>query len=545
MKRSLLHYFRPLAFTGLLTLCASVHAQGNTRPPLFRMDYNGFGNLRYGGHSFFKAPGGGQLGPFAKTPTFAGKEFVDYPAITSTLDRDTGTITQKFGWGVLKATYSQVGDNRIDIAMTAKNESPDLMKSLVVRVGRLEYPEIPVIEVFAQEPRPFDGGHGSASSTQRPPLVLAKFGEQALLVGAQNYTGDVATGFYTAEGTANSIALAMNDIPAGGQQTATLTLRFGPKSSTMQSLGADLLDDFKKRHPMTLNWKDRRPVGKLFLGCFGGDDHKETNINRWLSNAADVDVRTDEGKADLRKRILEYADGSIEVLRKYNAQGAITWDPEGTRPGHTFYGDPRIIPDIAPEMEYKGTDGVATIDAYFKKFEDAGLLHGICIRPQKIVKRGEYWENDDLPTAEERVEQLRGKIAYAVKRWNSKLIYIDSDPDVTAAEYQQLHREFPDILLIPEWEHPLHYTATAPLMSFSHHRATGTPAAVREMYPGAFSLNFLDELPKATPTERALVHQSVLSGDVPVANAWYAAEEWGAISEIYEPAPATPAPEKP
>jgi hypothetical protein len=125
------------------------------------------------------------------------------------------------------------------------------------------------------------------------------------------------------------------------------------------------------------------------------------------------------------------------------------------------------------------------------------------------------------------------------------LIYIDSDHDITAAEYQKLHREFPDVLLIPEWEHPLHYTATAPLMSFSHHRVAGTPAAVREMYPEAFSLNFLDELPRATPAERELVHGSVLGGDVPVANAWYECDAWGAISKIYEPATVAPVPKNP
>ena len=78
------------------------------------------------------------------------------------------------------------------------------------------------------------------------------------------------------------------------------------------------------------------------------------------------------------------------------AQGAITWDPEGQRTGHTYYGDPRIISDIAPEMEHRGTHARATIDEYFRRFEEAGLRHGVCVRPQRVRKDGKFWVQDEL-----------------------------------------------------------------------------------------------------------------------------------------------------
>src|SRR5206468_1864375 len=99
----------------------------------------------------------------------------------------------------------------------------------------------------------------------------------------------------------------------------------------------------------------------------------------WLIDPT-VNVFTPEGVANLKTRVLSLADSSISILKSMNAQGMVTWDIEGQQFPHStsYVGDPTQFATLAPEMA-----GIA--DAYFKKFTDAGLRVGICIRPQQFV----------------------------------------------------------------------------------------------------------------------------------------------------------------
>jgi hypothetical protein len=45
----------------------------------------------------------------------------------------------------------------------------------------------------------------------------------------------------------------------------------------------------------------------------------------------------------------------------------------------------RLVPTLAPEMEFKNNGAKSAIDEYFEKFRAAGLKVGVCIRPQQIV----------------------------------------------------------------------------------------------------------------------------------------------------------------
>ena len=61
-----------------------------------------------------------------------------------------------------------------------------------------------------------------------------------------------------------------------------------------------------------------------------------------------------QGKAAFRAALLKLADNSVQVLKDTGAQGMITWDPEGEEfLGACYYGDPRLVPTFAPEMEFK------------------------------------------------------------------------------------------------------------------------------------------------------------------------------------------------
>src|SRR5438552_791525 len=173
-------------------------------------------------------------------------------------------------------------------------------------------------------------------------------------------------------------------------------------------------------------------------------------------NNRKIHVSTDEGKATFRTALLDSADQSIEALKDVNAQGMITWDPEGQEfLGAIYYGDPRLTPTLAPEMECRNSSGTSIVDEYFEKFRAAGLRVGVCVRPQQIrMANGKPIQ--DAADDEHAAQILKDKIAYARKRWGCTLFYVDStyegprplNPDV----FKTVAETYPDVLLIPENE---------------------------------------------------------------------------------------------
>ena len=178
------------------------------------------------------------------------------------------------------------------------------------------------------------------------------------------------------------------------------------------------------KYPFQVDWKDHRPIGAIFLA--GPQINVPTNPRRWTTNYGDIDVTNDKGKAAFRAALLKQADNSVLVLKETGAQGMITWDPEGEEfGGEVYYGDPRLVPTLAPEMEFKNDGTRSAIDEYFEKFRAGGLKVGICIRPQQIAMvdgRPAHQAADD----EQAAQILRERIAYAKQRWGCTLFYVDS-----------------------------------------------------------------------------------------------------------------------
>jgi hypothetical protein len=203
-------------------------------------------------------------------------------------------------------------------------------------------------------------------------------------------------------------------IPPGGKVAYRISLRFAPDGTALESLVGDLARAFAVKYPATFAWPENRPVGALFLAR--DNMHWPKNLRGWF-NDEKLDVTTPAGREVFRKRLLAYAENSIKVIRDNGAPGMLTWDIEGAEmpPATTYLGDPRCLPEVAPEMD-------AAADEYFRKFREAGLRTGVCIRPTRIVFadpvkypwiKTRYGHCDNVDP----VENLCDKIAYAKKRW--------------------------------------------------------------------------------------------------------------------------------
>ena len=229
-------------------------------------------------------------------------------------------------------------------------------------------------------------------------------------------------------------------------------------------------------------------------------------------------------------------------MKGLNAQGVVTWDPEGEEYGsQTYYGDPRLTPRLAPEMEEKDAQGVPAIDAYFAKFRAAGLRVGVCLRPQQIAfVNGAPAQQDSLDPA----KTLIAKIAYAKKRWGCTLFYADStvrpkggalSPDA----FRAVNAAFPDVLVMPENQTTRDYAYSAPFDSFAHHGVTTTYAGVRALYPGAFTALYVGGGEKMEAAHARLV-AAVKRGDILLFHGWYEAGGDAEIRRIYQEAGTRP-----
>jgi len=504
------------------------------------LNSNGLQQFAYGGQEFLRHPSDGAMTPFARTPIFQhGSETrIDASAaLAKTLDVATATVTHAYAWGLVSAMYD-AHDSRLDILLTVTNTTADLLTSVDLQVARLHFPQVPKVSFVGQEPVAFTGGSGAANAAQRPPVVLVDYGQAMLLVAGNRHWENFSAGVFFAEekGMVNRAGIGLSDIAPGQSKSALLSLCFGAPGSSLRSLGGEFLDAYARANPLAFRWLDRRPIGKIFLSSSGnGPDQMGTNPNRWFMNAKDVDVSTDAGKEAFRDRLLKYADGALAALKQLQAQGGITWDPEGQRTGQTYYGDPRIIPDIAPEMEYRGKHEQATVDAYFYKYRESGLRYGVCVRPQRVSHQGHYWVQEELKSSKERLAQLEAKISYAQQRWGCTLFYIDSDYAVTAWDYRDLHARHPELLLIPEWKTPLHYAYTAPLQSYSHFGISNarTSPSIRDLYPQSFCVTFADGAQSAPPAARDALLAGVRGGDILMVNGWYVSSDFATIRAIY------------
>jgi hypothetical protein len=524
----------------------------STPPSLeYSLGDKGFATLALNGRSLLGYAWSGDLTMGGWMPKFRKADGTIYTnqdkPLSSQLDRATSTVVQTFSWGKLSCAYSQQGE-RLMMRFRVSNDTREPMIRPSVHLVELAFPEEPQARTLEAgmwgnggQPREMHKYPLGSDGRNAPPVILASFSGGVFSFCSDDVKSGagVSIPFSTNHPTDTMFPCIADfgaDILPGQSRSATVSFRFAPVGTAPLETARDVIDSWVQAHPYQLKWSDHRPIGALFLAT--SQTHPETNPRGWFLNAKDVDVTTEAGLQKWRERLLKFADDSIKVLKDLGAQGMITWDPEGEEfASATYYGDPRLTAQHAPETEYSVDGKSKAIDEYFQKFRAAGLRVGVCLRPQQIVMTG------DKPVqspADDPVQTLRDKLAYAQKRWGCTLFYVDSTVDkkgaLDAEVFKKLQEAFPDVLSMPENENLRDYAYSAPLNSFAHHGITSTPASVREVYPQAFSGLLASATPEKFAENHAALVDAVRHGDILIVNGWYGGQHIENVKNIYEEA---------
>ena len=517
----------------------------------FSVGNRGLESLSFNGQSLLGSPQSGELQPW-KSVFRAALDALFSPALSPAPPpaKRADTVELSYPWGHVSCTYGKQG-NKITMRVEVSNTGAKEIDQLSLRLMELILPSVSGGGTLEAGMFGF-GFKDNARSLHLYPSVPSVADPQFVVpivrvdyeTGALNFCSDDLECSVDLPHSTNPPArssypfvITCRDIKPSASKTFNVSLRFGPAGSRVQDLSGDVLERYASKCPFQINWKDRRPIGAIFLASSG--INVANNPRRWILNEGKIDITTGQGKAAFREALLKLADNSIKVLKEVNAQGMITWDPEGQEFLEScYYGDPRLTPVLAPETEFDGR--MIAIDEYFDKFRRAGLRVGVCLRPQQItMANGKPVQG--AADNQQAAQVLKDKLAYAKKRWGCTLFYIDStvvvtgeslDPDI----FKAVADAYPDVLLIPENESMRYFAYSAPLNSYAHHKITSTPAGARIVYPKAFSVLLASDGDR--PEDHNALVDAVRNGDILVFNGWYNNEGVAKIKKIYEEATA-------
>lgn len=490
----------------------------------------GLTSLRYSGTEML-ADGGFSVRKAILTDTDGKPADAATTPVRTEHDARSGKITQVYPWGAVSCTYTISGGNRLNLTVGVRNDSASALTGLSLQLLEVAFPQAP------QGWKPAYAYFGD--NRGNPSAVYANFTSGALAVCNDDVgSAPVLLGFpgrsdlthrpiWLSTTTVDNylapyiVPYLHRTVPSHGFDVYHLSLRFGPGSAREMDLAGDLYRKTAATFPFTLDWKDRRPIGTLHLSASETRLHSEANPRGWFADPKGVDVKTTEGIAAFHKRILKYADDSIAVLKHMGAQGMVTWDIEGQEFPHatSYIGDPRLLKELDPEM-----DSIA--DDYFRRFREAGLRVGVCVRPQRLSHTAEKTEQRDLTDPAEIIDILHDKIAYAYRRWGCTLFYVDSngdpnvpyDPAIFETLTRKLKAEKITALIMPEHRNMRYYACTAPYGSLRNGMVS-TPAAVHAAYPQAFIADYVPDAP--LEENRSALVDAVRGGDVLMFRAWW------------------------
>ena len=555
-----LKFFLPVFFVLFALGISSPTCPANAQSPAPKQGLNfvvgshGLDSLSFNGQSLLASPENGELRPQKSVFRAVLDALLPRSSLGVTTPNKKGdTIDLSYPWGRVSCSYAKQGD-KITMRIEVLNAGAKEIDQLSLRLLELNFPSAPkggTLEAgmfgfgFKGPEWLLDQCPASIPSAADPrfvvPVVPVDYGTGTLNFCSDDLESSVDVPYSTNSpvSTRYPFVVTCRGIKPRASKTFNVSLRFGPSGSRVQDLSSDVLEGYAKKYPFQINWKDRRPIGAIFLA--GPQINLASNPRRWVVNFGEIDVTNDKGKAAFRTALLKLADNSVQVLKDTGAQGMITWDPEGEEfLGACYYGDPRLVPTLAPEMEFKNDGVKSVIDEYFERFRAAGLRTGVCIRPQQIAMidgKPVHQDTDD----DHATEVLLERIGYAKQRWGCTLFYVDSTttaviggrsyyPDV----FKAVADASSDVLLIPENESMRYFAYSAPLNSYMHHRVTSTPAGARMVYPKSFSVLMAPDGDR--PEDHDALLTAVRRGDILLFNGWYNSDGVGKIKKLYQEA---------
>lgn len=518
----------------ILLMTATAAGTAQTPPVAITYSTNGLTSITYNGFQYLSYGNFGVNG--ITMVNSAGTTSAGSTSGTASYDTAHQRTTIKFNWGKIVVAYA-TSAGKLSLTITTSNTSPLTIQGVFYEPFGLQFPSAP---------REFDSvnpivviNNGNATALRMTAganaVVLANDDVvQPLLVGFPWSLNKPANTIFPVRVETSQDSMLPNSIPfvnrpiaPGASDAYHLSLRFGPASATTKSLASDVYQSFATVYPFTVQWPDRRPIGQLIMGSTA--TAFPTNPRGWFNDPS-VDVTTPQGVAAFQARVLAWAQNAVTILKSMNAQGMVTWDIEGEQyPQPTTYiGDPTLFGTLAPEM-------TGVIDQYFKTFSSAGLRVGICIRPQQLVIQpgGGAPTQTTVPNP---TQLLLNKVAYAYQHWGATLFYIDSNGDpnfpISSSFFKTVAAQFPNVLLIPEHQ-------TASYFGFGSWYGelrggfTGTPPAVLDIYPSAFSVIYLPD--GNFQQNSAALKASANRGDIMMFRAWYADPQNQEILNLYPP----------
>ena len=516
----------------------------------FVVGARGLDSLSFNGQSLLASPENGELQPQKSIFRAALDALLSSSSRGARSDKRADTIELSYQGGRVSCAYGKQ-DDRLTMRIEVSNTSSEPVSEFSIRLMELTFPRVPdggTLEAgmfgfgFKGPDWRLDQWPPSIPVVADPrfvvPIVRLDYGSGALNFCSDDAECSVSVPYSTnlRAGARYPLVITCQDIKPGVTREFKISLRFGTAGAPVENLSRDVLREYAKKYPFQVAWKDRRPIGAIFLA--GPQINMKGNPRRWTLNSGEIDVTNDPGKAAFRAALLKLADNSVQVLKDTGAQGMITWDPEGEEfPGSCYYGNPRLVPTLAPEMEFKSDGEKSAIDEYFEKFRAAGLKVGVCIRPQQITMRNREPVHQDTDD-DHATEVLRERIGYARQRWGCTLFYVDST--TTAAfggrsyypeVFKAIAQTYPDVLLIPENESMRYFAYSAPLNSYMHHKITSTPLGARLVYPNTFSVLMASDGDR--PEDHAKLLDAIRRGDILLFNGWYGNPGAEKIKKLY------------
>src|SRR3954447_16181187 len=259
---------------------APVQSSASKQGLNFVVGAHGLDSLSFDGQSLLVSPESGELQPEKSVFRAVLDALVPRSALrVATPNQHTDTIDLSYPWGGVSCAHGKQ-DDRLTMRLEVSNTSSEPLNELSLRLMELTFPSIPhggTLEAgmfgfgFKGPEWPLNQWPASIPSVADPlfsvPIVRADFGTGVLNLCSDDLECSVGVPRTTnrPDDTRYPLVITSRDIKPDTTRVFNVSLRFGPAGARIQDLSGDVLERYAIKYPFQLDWKDRRPIGAIFL----------------------------------------------------------------------------------------------------------------------------------------------------------------------------------------------------------------------------------------------------------------------------------------